>query len=200
MISICPKCKINPSERRFEGRGKTPYCKKCRAKNPDPGHFDKNLVRYGTPGRKLIRTCTYCRKKYERHRRDTGSVPVCKGCLSKHKYLVAIGYKEKKKNSPCTRKEHQLIVRLHQKLRSAGLPLDYIERKGKRCGICGTRKPGGKGRWHIDHDHKCCHGTGRHVGCKKCVRGILCYHCNTGLGHFKNDPKRLRAAAVWVEK
>ena len=40
----------------------------------------------------------------------------------------------------------------------------------------------------IDHDHK----TGR-------VRGILCKACNTAIGRMKDDPSRLRAAAVYLE-
>src|SRR5436190_4062876 len=61
--------------------------------------------------------------------------------------------------------------------------------QGRACAICGTTEPGGgKDLWHTDH----CHGT-------KKVRGILCAHCNYGIGQFKDDPKRLRDAARYVE-
>ena len=50
-----------------------------------------------------------------------------------------------------------------------------LESQGEAC-PCGVIAPGGRGTWHIDHDHT----TGR-------VRGLLCHHCNTGLGKLGDD-------------
>jgi len=57
-----------------------------------------------------------------------------------------------------------------------------------RCGICLSNKPGGKGTWHVDHDHT----TDK-------VRGLLCHNCNLGLGHFKDDPECCKLAANYLE-
>ncbi len=57
-----------------------------------------------------------------------------------------------------------------------------------RCALCETDKPGGRGRFHIDH----CHTKGH-------VRGLLCFACNTGLGKFKDNPAALRQAAAYLE-
>lgn len=64
---------------------------------------------------------------------------------------------------------------------------DLLESQGQACAICRTLDWGIKGP-AVDH-----HTTG-------VVRGILCGSCNNGLGRFKDDPARLRAAAEYLER
>jgi hypothetical protein len=55
-----------------------------------------------------------------------------------------------------------------------------------RCDSC--RRPWGSTRVRqpvIDHDHT----TG-------VARGVICGGCNLGLGHFRDDPERLKAAGA----
>lgn len=64
-----------------------------------------------------------------------------------------------------------------------------LEQQKGRCKICGTDAPGVRlTRFHIDHSHS----TGN-------IRGLLCEHCNRGLGHFKDIPALLRKAADYIE-
>jgi hypothetical protein len=74
-----------------------------------------------------------------------------------------------------------------------------LEAQNYRCAnlVCLTDEPGGKGRWHIDHDHSCCPGK---RSCGKCVRGLLCHSCSVGSGCFGDDPARLRAQADYIER
>ena len=63
----------------------------------------------------------------------------------------------------------------------------FIDQCG-RCLICEVDLPPmGKGV-HTDHCHT--HGA---------VRGLLCNHCNLTLGHAKDNPNTLRAAADYIE-
>jgi hypothetical protein len=57
------------------------------------------------------------------------------------------------------------------------------------CAICATTKPGTRGTWRVDHDHK----TGQ-------VRGLLCDRCNRGISWLQEDPDILMAAARYVMK
>jgi hypothetical protein len=65
--------------------------------------------------------------------------------------------------------------------------------QGERCAICRDVNPGRF--WCIDHDHGCCPGE---FSCGSCIRGILCWHCNVGLGHFRDNPASLLAAVNYV--
>jgi Recombination endonuclease VII len=49
---------------------------------------------------------------------------------------------------------------------------------------------------HVDHDHACCRGA---RSCGTCVRGLACSKCNAGIGHFGDDPERMRRVADNLE-
>lgn len=61
--------------------------------------------------------------------------------------------------------------------------------QGGVCAICKGDNPISTKQFHVDHDHK----TGK-------IRSILCHHCNTGLGHFKDSPVLLRTAADYIDR
>jgi peptide methionine sulfoxide reductase MsrB len=50
------------------------------------------------------------------------------------------------------------------------------------CVICGSTE-----KLVVDH----CHTTNR-------IRGMLCNHCNRGLGHFRDDPELLEFARIYL--
>jgi hypothetical protein len=57
-----------------------------------------------------------------------------------------------------------------------------IKKTTHECVICGSVEP-----LVVDHDHK----TNE-------VRGLLCNHCNRGLGHFRDDPELLEFARIYL--
>ena len=62
-----------------------------------------------------------------------------------------------------------------------------IKTQGGRCALCNTNRPGGRGTWSVDHDHK----NGE-------IRGLLCLRCNIGLGYFEDSPKIIQAASNYL--
>lgn len=67
--------------------------------------------------------------------------------------------------------------------------------QGKACAACKITEPKGKLPWHIDHDHSCCSGQ---KCCGKCIRGILCYKCNSALGLANDDIDRLKSLIAYL--
>jgi len=64
-----------------------------------------------------------------------------------------------------------------------------IKQKGK-CMICKKLRPwGGREGLVVDHDHT----TGR-------FRGLLCGHCNSGIGMFHDNPATLQAAIRYLRE
>lgn len=83
-------------------------------------------------------------------------------------------------------KKHGSTRNFHLK-RRYGITEDDFDRmllaQGGVCAIC-LIVPGE----HVDH----CHASGQ-------VRGILCFNCNNGLGHFRDDVLMLRRAAMYAD-
>lgn len=60
-------------------------------------------------------------------------------------------------------------------------------KQGTRCAICQTHQAKLKRALAADHDHA-----------SGVFRGLLCHRCNTGLGMFLDQPKRLLAAVEYL--
>lgn len=126
----------------------------------------------------------------------TGLTSYCKPCRSAHtKELYhknpersrALNRERMQRNYSPVKRRVQVMQMLYGVTpdQYAGLLLA----QDGRCAICATGTPGGRGNWHVDHDHD----SGK-------VRGLLCTNCNVGLGMFKDDIERMRAAIAYLDK
>lgn len=85
----------------------------------------------------------------------------------------------------------------HRKITFGLSPEDFESMQASQnnaCAICRVifeRTP------HIDHNHACCVGK---KSCGKCIRGLLCHHCNAGLGNFKDTIELLLKAIQYLQK
>jgi hypothetical protein len=80
-----------------------------------------------------------------------------------------------------------------ENLRAYGLTPDQhdemLANQAWCCAICGIKAEASYKGLHIDHNHE----TGK-------VRGLLCMHCNQGLGKFGDSPERLELAAKYLRE
>lgn len=136
------------------------------------------------------RSCGKCKLVKATAEFSTPTAPYCKPCMAE--YARA----QRAANPDPLRSRRDSLARY-------GLTFEQFDAllaaQGGRCKICGSTEPGGIGGvrgWHVDHDHSCCNTRKR--SCGKCVRGILCVYCNTGLGSLKEDPVVIRAALEYV--
>ena len=62
-----------------------------------------------------------------------------------------------------------------------------LKLQGGGCAVCGRKAMRGGRKLHVDHSHR----TGK-------IRGILCWHHNSGLRKFADNPAWLKRAAEYL--
>lgn len=88
-------------------------------------------------------------------------------------------------------REHNLRMRFRLTL---ALYQELLQRQNGVCAIC--ELPDRIGRnLAVDHDPACCPGK---KSCGACIRGLLCYRCNTAIGQLDHDAERLKRAAYYL--
>lgn len=116
------------------------------------------------------RHCVYCGTQDGLH---VIGKPVCKACRVDQR-------------DPEISRQRELRRKYRKYGITEELYFQMLESQDHRCKICRTSEPGSKG-WQIDH----CHAS-------NIVRGILCHHCNTGLGSFRDDVQIMKAAIEYL--
>ena len=150
-------------------------CKRCCIKQPETNYYyNKRQKTYDT-------SCKECRKAIERARYNDPEYKEKRRLQNK---------KWKEKNPEASKKSmRNRTLKANYGITSK----DYdrmIAEQNFRCKICGTDDPGPK-RQYFNVDH--CHTTGK-------VRGILCHHCNSGLGHFRDSIDNLEIAIEYLKE
>ena len=108
--------------------------------------------------------------------RKTGLQVYCKKCHGK----MVRASRDKLKRIPWNWKaRYQITADQYDML---------FAQQNKVCAICGKPESatmrGKTIRLAVDHDHACC--PGKH-SCGKCIRGLLCRHCNYTLARWKDN-------------
>jgi hypothetical protein len=172
----CTKCKGYKETSNFHKYAKAqdglkPWCKSC-VKEYD---LKENDATRKMP-RKLQGKKIHCRK--------------CERYLDKSSFWGQLTY--------C--KECSKLVGHSSNLKRFGLTVEgYIDLEKSQNGVCKICKlpEENRKRLCVDHDHSCCPGSS---SCGKCVRGLICFRCNTALGMVKDNLKILEAMMEYLQK
>ena len=111
--------------------------------------------------------------------------------VNKHKERLKAERKIYRKNNPDKVRNHDLKTFFSITIDDYYKILKY---QNGVCIIC--KEPPSKKFLSVDHDHSCCSGT---KSCGKCIRGLLCMRCNSGLGMFKDNSSLLKEAIYYLE-
>ena len=141
-----------------------------------------------------MKTCKVCKQELElsdfpiARQRNDGSYnyrPTCKKCTTKQNldtYHNKGGKeKQKKRSFKNNLKKYGITPEIYQKM--------LTHQEGK-CAICFSSEvliAKKSYNLFVDHDHE----TGK-------VRGLLCHHCNAGLGYFKDNEQSLKKAIEYL--
>jgi hypothetical protein len=173
----------NPTRKRpTKEKVEKTHCKNGHALEPD------NYYLHKTSNSKVCKICA--KEATRRYRRKVANRDPnwerthCKNGhpITPENTVVYSGYA---RCVPCIR-----IYGQNARLKKYGITAEeysnMLEEQGGLCRICKDPLVPGKEE-HIDHDHV----TGK-------VRGILCTHCNTALGKFRDDPEVILMAAQYI--
>lgn len=133
-------------------------------------------------------TCSSCKEVkeeshfYVRKNRAKGYTSSCKGCYSKSKKLA---WTPRKYSTYKLKANYGLSLQDYE---------DLLHKQNSVCAIClqpETTKSNAGYIKNLSVDH--CHATGK-------VRGLLCHHCNTGIGKFMDDVTLLESAIKYLKE
>lgn len=138
-------------------------------------NLEKHLSEFHQRGKGLRRTdCRQCVRLYGTVYRD------------KNKELI------QKKKREYHRQKPEIKRNSYLKLTYGMTEDDYARKCIEQdyvCAICKTKEVNNIQHRHFYIDH--CHKSGK-------IRGILCHHCNSGIGHFKDDLSLLKSAINYL--
>jgi len=173
-------------------------CSVCKLEKPDSLFYKNSYIKPDSI-RKYCNDCrNECRRRTHLKEPEINRAQGRKN-YNKNQEKINAGAREKRKNDPLRFKGYCL-----KKSYGIGL-VEYDELLKKQNGVCAICKHTETSIHHIskklkflavDHDRKCCPTIDT---CGKCIRGLLCTRCNTGIGKMRDDPELLRTAAEYIE-
>jgi hypothetical protein len=212
MDYVCKECQKSKDEQEFYFWQTTGYrkkvCKECVKKKPYNSNeyarrdYEKRKKKWATScGTSKTKKCPGCKEEKHISAFTRAGSGRCKECHNA--YMRAWTAKNPDKVSlqnKLYKKRHPEAYRNSELKHHYGITLneynELLEKQGGVCAICKNKertvhnKNGSRKRMlGIDH----CHKTGK-------VRGLLCKHCNQGLGNADDSMEVLKSMIKYLEE
>lgn len=143
-----------------------------------------------------LKRCTKCEQALDRSNfsvdrsKKDGLHPQCSPCRSEARAGKWSGPERIEYNRRWREKNADRFRWYQLKYQYGITKEDYEELLEKQNGVCAICEQEDDGDRPLAVDH--CHET-------DAVRGLLCFRCNMAIGYFQDDPRRLEAAARYLE-
>lgn len=132
-------------------------------------------------------------------RRSDGRQTYCKPCQLEYqraRYAKPEVFQRRAANLEIAKERRKGSSRKWYLKSTYGITVEQYEelfnKNDGKCYICNSSV----NYWlHVDHDHSCCPTN---KSCGNCIRGLLCYNCNTMLGYAKDSIDVLRRATDYI--
>lgn len=175
--------------------GLYPYCKPCQIAKVAQMAKERPRRHQAPEGMKRCERCKETKPVSEFYKYTSqfdGLSRKCAACSREtHKAYVDAHPEDIARRAKAWRAKNPKKARDYEIKKNYGLPFGSYETmlaaQDGKCGICGTSDPAPQPRFSVDHDHD-----------TKIVRGLLCAHCNLGIGHLRHDLDILRKAAEYL--
>jgi len=128
--------------------------------------------------------CQKCGNSFPVSQMRPGSRHICKGCnYQKERDWQAANLEASRTH----KRQHHLKKKFSITIEQADA---LLSSQGGVCAICRKAITDKRGYgFHVDHNHA-----------TRKVRGILCFHCNSGLGLFKDNIEVLKSAVEYLKR
>jgi Recombination endonuclease VII len=152
-------------------------------------HIGEGLRKAYAEGRRPVRPqpwmCSHAQRKH-------CAFGLCERCYRHNrKGWMQTYYRRKKRMGLKSWRQYRHETRIQRIYHKTWIWFQETLKRQKFACVCGRIFKVDVGKRltpHIDHDHACCSGS---TSCGKCVRGILCFRCNTVLGFYESEPHLL---------
>lgn len=201
--SYCTPCSNEYSKQWHEKKYSRKFVKDKVIGNTRCCSMCKNYKNFSDFKNEKYSWCNSCQKEYDRKRnekylaRPRKRVDGLIHCRTCDTYLPESEYDKTYTNCTNCKKLNQHKKTLKKHNLTYDQYLKMYEDQNHGCKICGRDESTFRTRLSVDHDHACCPGEG---SCGKCVRGLLCHHCNAALGNVQDNIQTLQKMIAYLQQ